>query len=98
MALTEMIAAKTAAETSDAVTLSGPTTLVADDLSFVSGVSEKVFIHREKADGTTFTPLIINGVAVVLTVKYPVQTIEFYGDIKAVKGVTTEEVAVSYGS
>ena len=97
MALTELIAAKTAAETSSAVTLSGPTTFVADDLSIVDGVSEEVAIHRERVDGT-FEALVIDRIAVVLTAHRPVITIEFYGDVKAVKGVTSDTVAVGYGS
>ena len=93
MALTTLIAAKTAAETSSAITLSGPTTIVADGLA--SG--ESVVIHREQVDGT-FTVLLIGSGPVMLTDTEPVKTIEFYGDIKAVKGVTTGTVAVGYGS
>lgn len=93
MALTELISAKVAAETSSAASLTGPTTFVADDLSG----TEKVFIHRERVDGD-FEALTINGKAVELSVKNPVITVEFYGQVKAVKGVTSNTVAVGYGS
>ena len=98
MSLTALIEAKTAAETSAALTLTGPTTIVADDLAMADGGdSEKVEIHRERVDGD-FELLILHGVPAVLDVSNPVLTIEFYGDIKAVKGVTSNTVAVGYGS
>jgi len=97
MALTELLAAQTTAATSDAVTLTGPTTFVADDLSIVNGVSEEILIHRERVDGT-YEQLVVGRRAVILTAHDPVATIEFYGAVKAVKGLTSESVAVGYGA
>ena len=93
MALTELIAAKTAAETSSAITLSGPTQIVADDLT----EGEEIEIHRERKDGT-FEQLIVGRLGVKITAANPSIIIEGYSQIKAVKPTTANSVAVSYAS
>ena len=93
MALTELIAATADAATSSAITLSGPTQIVADDLTG----SEEVAIHRERKDGT-FEAWVVDKIGVVLTSHTPSIILEGYCQIKAVKPATSNSVAVSYAS
>ena len=93
MALTEAITAQTAAATSAAITLSGPTKFVADDLSG----GESVVFQRIRVDGTYETALTGQG-PIVLTRLHPSVIIEDYAEVKVVKGVTVETVAVGYAS
>ena len=93
MALTAAIEAKTAAETSAAISLSGPTEFKADDLSD----GESIVFQRIRVDGTYETAVTGSG-PIVLTKQQPSFIIEGYSEIKVVKGVTTETVAVGYAS
>ena len=95
MALTEALAAQTTAATSNAISLSGPTKFVADDLSD----GESVAIHRIRVDGAYEAALIGHGQGpIVLTKHQPGVIIEDYAEVKVIKGVTVNAVAVGYAS
>lgn len=91
MPLTTAIAAKTAAETSAAISLSGPTMFVADDLS----TGESVKILRIRVDGV-YEDAIVGGAPVVMTREHPGIIYEGYAEVKVEKPVTANNVAVGY--
>lgn len=91
MALTAAITAQTAAATSAAISLMGPTEFKADDLS----EGESVVIQRIRVDGTYETAMTGAG-PVVLTKQQPALIYEGYSEVKVLKPVTTNAVAVGY--
>ena len=93
MALTAALTAQTTAATSDAISLSGPTQFVADDLSD----GESVVFKRIRVDGTYETALTGLG-PIVLTKGQPSVIVEAYSEVKVVKGVTVNTVSVGYAS
>ena len=93
MALTAAITAQTAAATSTAIVLYGPTEFKADDLS----EGESVVIQRIRVDGTYETD-IAGGAPIVMTKAQPTVIVEAYSERKVVKGVTINAVAVGYAS
>ena len=86
------ITAKTAADTSDAFTMSGPGKIIANGLAG----SEYVKLLEEYPDGTYSAAVDKDGIGVVLTVKQPSQNVEGYGSYKLYKTATAAEVAVAY--